>query len=206
MRKKVYRYFFDAVEGQERWLNQMAARGFRLVGTTRVCYEFESCAPSEYVYKLEFVADQSSEQRKAYQEFLEEMGYRTFCKNIKLNYSFGKIQWRPYAKGAGMLATSPGSINKELLILEKRADGKPIELHTASDDLLSYYRSIRNAYLYAALVMAVLVLLGGFSQQLKPLAAATKIFAAGLGGFMAYLTMRYTALIYHIKQKRRILE
>lgn len=160
MTKKVYRYFFDMVEGQERWLNEMAAKGFRLIGVTRLCYEFESCTPSEYLYQVEFVADKSYGQLQDYRRFLQEMGFRSFSKSMKLNYSFGRIQWRPYAKGAGMLATSPGSINKELLIVEKKSDGKPFSLHTDSDDLIRYYRSIRNAYLYAALMLAILVIWG----------------------------------------------
>ena len=34
--------------------------------------------------------------------------------------SFGEIRLRPDVKGWGLLATSPGTINKELLILEKK--------------------------------------------------------------------------------------
>lgn len=30
MSKTVFRYFFDFLDGQEKWLNKMAARGYRL--------------------------------------------------------------------------------------------------------------------------------------------------------------------------------
>lgn len=207
MSKKVYKVFFDAVEGQERWLNEMAAKGYRLTGATRLGYEFDRCEASEYQYKVEYVADKSYQELKKYQEFLQEMGYRTFHKNIKLNYSLGKAQWRPYAKGAGMLATSPGSINKELLILEKQSDGKPFELHTDTADLLGYYRSIRNAYLYATLMLIVLIILGSPSQiALKPMLVPVKLLASCIGVFTGYLTLRYAAFIHTIKQKRRIIE
>ncbi|WP_018750576.1 hypothetical protein [Paenibacillus sanguinis] len=34
----------------------------------------------------------------------------------------GKLRWRPYGKGWGQIATSPGTFNKELLILEKKRE------------------------------------------------------------------------------------
>ena len=49
---------------------------------------------------------------------LEEKGYKVFYKNINLNYSIGKVRWRPFAGKYGRIATSPGNFDKELLIVE----------------------------------------------------------------------------------------
>ena len=56
MTKRVFRYFFDFLEGQERWLNEMASKGWRLVKCGQLYYEFEKCQENEYEYAVEFVA------------------------------------------------------------------------------------------------------------------------------------------------------
>ena len=48
----------------------------------------------------------------------KEKEYKVFYKNINLNYSIGKVRWRPFAGKYGRIATSPGNFNKELLIVE----------------------------------------------------------------------------------------
>jgi len=120
MRKTVFRYFFDFLDGQEKWLNQMAAQGYRLIKCGKAWYTFETCQPGEYQYAVDFVADKGYKDSRDYRAFLESMGYRTFYKNINLNFSIGKVKWRPWAKASGQITTSPGTFNKELLIIEKK--------------------------------------------------------------------------------------
>ncbi len=185
----------------------MAAKGFRLVGTTRLAYDFTRCEPSQFAYKVEYVGEKSYNQAKEYQQFLHEMGLRTFAKNMKLNYSLGKIQWRPYAQGRGMIATSPGSINRELLIVEKQADGKPFELHTDQGDLISYYRNIRRAYLYGLIAVVALIVLGSTSNEALHLAGfIVNVIASGLGVVLALLLIRYSRLLYTLKKKAKVRE
>lgn len=157
MSRTVFRYFFDFLDGQKKWLNEMGKQGYRLKKCGRATYVFEECRPNEYEYEIEFVGDQSYCKAKDYRRYLEDMGFRTFTKNINLNFSYGKIRWRPYAKGMGQIATTPGGFNKELLILEKKRDGKPFELHTDVHDKLDTYRAIRKAYAWTTLMMFGLV-------------------------------------------------
>ena len=67
------------------------------------------------------------------------MGYSVFYKNINLNYSVGKVRWRPWAEIGGRIATNTTTFNRELLIVEKENDGKPFELHTSYEDRANYY-------------------------------------------------------------------
>ena len=157
MSKTVFRYFFDFLDGQERWLNSMAERGYRLIKCGKISYTFDACRPGEYEYAVEFVGDRSYSKAKDYRGYLEEMGFRTLIKNINLNFSYGKVRWRPYAKGMGQIATSPGSYNKELLIVEKKKDGKPLELHTDVQDKLEAYKTVRRAYSWAVFIAFGLV-------------------------------------------------
>lgn len=159
MTKRVYRYFFDFLDGQMEWLNQMAAQGWQLVKCRQLSYEFESCAPDEYEYSVEFVADKSFTDSKDYKGFLESMGYKVFYKNLNVGVAVGKVKWRPWATGAGQIVTAPGGYFKELLIVEKKKDGTPFELHTDLTDKLSLYRKIRNACLWTVGSMLALIIM-----------------------------------------------
>lgn len=204
MIKKVYRYFFGFIKAQEKWLNKMAADGYRLVRTSIMSYEFEPCLKGEYEYCIEFVADKSYKKAKEYREFLEEMEYRTFTKNINIRYCIGKIKLRLWAKGTGKIATAPGSINKELLIIEKKRDGKPFELHTDLQDLIDYNRSIRNSYLYVSLLTAF-ILLCSFIKIID-LSAAGKFILGIIGALFVIPTIFYSKIIYDYKENQKTQE
>lgn len=202
--KSVTRYYFGFMDAQEKWLNTMADKGYRLINSSKLLYKFEACSKSEYEYHVEFIADKSSKEAKEYKCFIEELGFRTISKNINLNYSLGKIKWRPYAKGTGQLATSPGAYNHEILIIEKKQDGKPFETHTDYDDLISYYSKIRNMYATSAALLILLVVFGrAYSNTFEFLTLWIKIIVGAIGGVMAYLAIRYSAHIYRYKCNRR---
>ena len=87
MSKKCYRFFGGLLNAQAKWLNKMSEKGYRLVRTGRVLYEFEECSPDEVTYCVEFIGEKSKENATDYADFLEDMGYKVFFKNINLNYS-----------------------------------------------------------------------------------------------------------------------
>ena len=120
MTKRVIRYFLNFKDGQEKWLNEMSAKGWRLVKCGQLTYYFENCIPGEYEYKVEFVADRSYAKSKEYKEYLESLGYKSFYKNVNVGFFLGKVKWRPWGKGAGQITTAPGSFLKELIIIEKK--------------------------------------------------------------------------------------
>ena len=155
MSKKCYRYFGGLLNTQAKWLNKMAEKGYRLVRTGKLLYEFEKCKPDEVTYCVEFVGEKSKENSIAYANFLEDMGYKVFFKNINLNYSVGKVRWRPWAERDGRIATNATTFNREILIVEKANDGKPFELHTSYDDKEKYYRNLRNPWLFLLLMFAL---------------------------------------------------
>lgn len=153
--EKYYRFFGGFVDTQEHWLNQMACKGYRLKKTGKVVYEFEECQPNEYQYAVEFVAHKSYKSAKEYGDFLESFGYNIFFKNINLNFSVGKIKWRPFGSGMGQISTNPGSYNKELFIVEKRNDGKKFKLHTTNTDKANYFKPLRNAWMTYTIILLI---------------------------------------------------
>jgi len=184
MKKRVFRYFFDFTDGQEKWLNEMAAKGWRLVKCGQLTYDFERCEPGEYEYAVEFVADKSYAKSRDYKAFLESMGYKTFYKNVYVGIFFG-IKWRPWGEGAGQIATAPGSLRKELIIVEKKNDGKSFELHTDLTDLLTLYRKIRMAYFwYAGGMFAFALLLLFYTVRTNSLYMALGAALFGALGFL----------------------
>lgn len=203
MSLKKYRYFFSFLEGQERWLNKMAGEGYRLVKVTKMMYEFEPCAPGEYRYCVEFAGEKSWNKLKEYKEFMEGMGYRTFAKNLQVNYSIGKVRWRPWGSGAGQISTNPGTFNKELLILEKKNDGMPFELHTTPSDLAAYYRPLRNAYFTTA---ALLLLLPLILYLQKSMETAPLVILAAAGLIFMLPVLYYTCRIQKLNKEGKLHE
>ena len=156
MNKKCYRFFGGLVTAQAKWLNKMSDQGFRLARTEKLLYEFQPCRPGQYRYCVEFIGEKSQAEAAEYRVFLHDMGYRTFFKNINLNYSVGKVVVRPWANQGGRVSTNATTFNRELLIVEKENDGKPFELHTTYEDKERYYKTARRPVLYLFAVMALL--------------------------------------------------
>jgi len=159
MSKKCYRYYGGLLVSQANWLNKMAEKGYRLIRTGKILYEFEECTPGQYQYCVEFIGQKSKESATDYAHFLEDVGYRVFFKNINLNWNVGKVVARPWAEQGGRLATNSTTFNRELLIVEKVTDSKPFELHTTYEDKANYCRQMRRPWLYLFLVSVVLGIL-----------------------------------------------
>lgn len=156
MSKKCYRFFGGLLATQEKWLNKMSEKGYRLIRTGRLLYEFEECKPNQVKYCVEFIGEKSKSNASDYKNFLEDMGYKVFYKNINLNYSVGRVRWRPWAEKGGRIATNATTFNRELLIVEKENDGKPFELHTSYEDKADYYSNLRNPWLLLLFLFGVL--------------------------------------------------
>lgn len=164
--KKCIRYFCGSIKAQEKWLNSMSKKGYRLKHTGKLIYNFEECESNKYIYCVDFVAHNSNKELKNYKQFLEDIGYRVMNKNANLNWSAGKIRLRFYGDRYGKIATSPGNYNKELLIVEKENDNKPFELHTTIEDKISYYKIQRNAYLTILLLISFIFLVNYIMSSL----------------------------------------
>lgn len=158
MNKTYYRFFGGLLNAQEKWLNKMAVRGYRLVEVKKIGYVFEPCPSEQVQYCVEFIGQKSQSSAQDYHDFLEELGYRVFYKNINLNYSIGKVRYRPWADEDGKIATQGTTYNRELLIVEKVNDGKSFQLHTAWADRASYFQCLRNPWLCCFLLAAVLTI------------------------------------------------
>lgn len=201
--EKYYRFFGGFLDTQENWLNRMAQEGYRLVKTGGMTYDFEKCQPGEYQYAVEFLAQQSYKSEKEYRHFLEEIGYKVFYKNANLNFSVGKVKWRPYGRGMGQISTNPGSYNKELFIVEKKNDGKPFELHTTNFDKAKYYKPLRNAWL----TICIMIFSFAVWQYIDKTVISSEVIVYSTLGLLSSIPMlRYQKRISYFLVKSNIEE
>lgn len=75
MRKTMHKWFWVwDFDKEEKWLNEMAAKGLALVATGFCRYEFEECAPGEYKVCLGFLESNHRAENEQFLRFLEETG------------------------------------------------------------------------------------------------------------------------------------
>lgn len=76
MRKTIHKLFFIwDYEKEERWLNEMAAKGLSLISVKLLTYEFENTLPGEYHICLQILEHTLSHpETENYIHFLEETG------------------------------------------------------------------------------------------------------------------------------------
>lgn len=154
---KKFRLFFNSIEGRKKWLNHIAKEGYCLqsIRGKGIMYEFvESDKP--YEYAVQYIGYMSNKERIEYQSLLKDLGYHYW--NVAINVgqiSYGRMKWRPYADLQGQIATSPGMINREILVIEKRADQKPFQLFSDNQSSILDLKRRRRSYIYLAVFSLV---------------------------------------------------
>lgn len=74
MKKKVHKIYYDYVT-EEKWLNEMSAKGLALIDYNWATYTFEDSRPGEYTYRIELLDSRASHPiSQKYLEFLEDSG------------------------------------------------------------------------------------------------------------------------------------
>lgn len=159
MKKTINRWFGWSPKAHVKWLNKMADRGLRLTGTTIAGYVFEDCPPGRYEYAVEFVGHLPRDRADEYARFLEGLGYRTFFKNLNLNWNVGKVEARPWARKGARLSRNATTYDRELLIVEKERDGRPFELRTTAEDKLRYAKRLLMPWVWFFAAFAACALL-----------------------------------------------
>ncbi len=160
MSKSVKKFFWLFLTSQEQWLNKMSDDGWRLVGTAVSGYEFEECEKGKYRYKAVYIANLSKASAEKYVTSLKECGYRAIYKNVNLNYSTGKVEYRPWAEEGGRGATEKTTLHKELLIIEKENDGTEFSLCPTFEQRYAAYNRLRLWGIIGLVVALVLAIAG----------------------------------------------
>ncbi|MBO7354291.1 MAG: DUF2812 domain-containing protein [Lachnospiraceae bacterium] len=193
------RFFAGFMRSQERWLNSMADKGYRLVKTGKLEYTFDECEPGKYRYAVEYVGDKSMEDEEAYKAFLEDMGYTVFYKNINLDFSTAKLVYRPWANKGGRISTTGSTLFKELLIVEKENDGTEFRLHTEKEDRIEYYKRLSHPWYFAVFLCLALMVI--YWPMVLPV-----VLFAGLTALFALPIIIMECRIHKIKKEKELEE
>ncbi len=175
MRKSVFKFFgvWD-YEREERWLNEMAAKGLSLVSMSFCKYIFEETKPSEYTIRLQLLKNsQRSIEGESYIRFVEETG-ATYLSSFK--------KWAYFRK-----AKSEGEFN---LISDRGA-------------IISQLSRIRNllAVLIAALFATIFTVVFLFKASVS---TGQLIFlAVSYGGMISLLTFNLIRVMLKIEKVRK---
>jgi hypothetical protein len=96
MKQVIWRGFIN-YEKEEKWLNEMAAKGLAMTDYSWCRYVFEETEPGEYTYRLELLENATvhPESRK-YIEFLEETGVEQVAAYIRWVYFRKKTKDGPF--------------------------------------------------------------------------------------------------------------
>lgn len=151
-----YRYFGPMLRAQAKWLNKMSLQGWRLADTGKLAYSFVPCEPGEYQYAVDFVGNLSRAHGDDYAAFLSGFGYRTWFKNVNLQWSRGKVRWNPAGEPGARISSDRTNLDRELLIVERRAEPGEFRLYTSVEDEIEVLRGMRRRCLCASLIFASL--------------------------------------------------
>lgn len=204
------KFFFDPISKLEPWLNRKAEQGYRLVWAKTSLFRFEpTAAPVRYA--VQYLGGRDPEENAAYLRMLAEAGLRTFRVPVNQgSMAFGKIRFRPYARGTGKFANSFQDFNREILIVEN--PGETVQpLLTDPKDLARMYRDVRNTYAYGALVG------GGFlcfalwripwdSERWRTYSVLIKALLLAAAGVLAFFVLLYAVLAWRAHRRMRTFE
>jgi hypothetical protein len=74
MKTRIWKAFSD-YEKEEKWLNEMAAKGMAMIDYRIYRYTFDECVPGEYIYRIELLEHGANHPESVrYIRFLEENG------------------------------------------------------------------------------------------------------------------------------------
>ncbi|AMX00568.1 DUF2812 domain-containing protein [Rummeliibacillus stabekisii] len=116
MKKVKYRFYLD-FEKEEKWINEMARKGWHLEKFLLGRFTFIKGDPGESIYRNEFITGMSHQEKKEYFEFLKDSG-------ITIVHEFGG--W---------------------VYMKKAAVEGPFEIYTDTKSKIDYYKRILNIFL-----------------------------------------------------------
>ncbi len=156
--------FLNPIEDREKYINKIAREGYRLIRSGSFLHTFEK-TDLDYKYAVQYIGYMSNKERKEYLKFLNDMNLNVFSAPINIGkISLGNVRLRPYNLPEGMIATYPGMINKEILIIE--SDGaKDVPVFSDRESKTEDIRRRKAPYYYLLVVGIILECLGVYKSM-----------------------------------------
>lgn len=94
VKSKITVNWFVDFDKEEKWLNEMAGKGWALKSTNGVLYRFNQCRPGEFIYQIDF------NEKKSGTEAGDYVAFRSSCGDRFVYKCKSKIYWaREQASG-----------------------------------------------------------------------------------------------------------
>ena len=179
MKKIIWKPYYD-YEREEKWLNEMAARGLAMTRYTWCRYEFEETPPGEYVYRIEMLKEHAGHpESRRYIEFTEETGAECVATYLRWVY------------------------------FRKKAALGPFELYSDNESRITHYRRVRGFWLLMLFIECGLAANTFRMVFDRPLSTLKLAFLSLLLIFIvifAFLSVRLTLKIGRLKREGRVTE
>ena len=117
---------------------------------------------------------------------------------MNLQWSRGKLRWNPVGEPGARISSERTNLDRELIIVERRAEAGEFRLYTTVEDELDVLRGMRRKHLYAALIFAAL---GALALALK---LCTPVESLAFWVFVAIFAVPcavYTARILSLRSR-----
>lgn len=168
LRKVIHKWFWVwDFDKEEKWLNELAAKGLALTSVGFCRYEFEDCVPGEYKICLEFLENRASSkvEKEKYIEFLEETG----AEHVGTVYNFVYFRKRTTEEDFRLFSDNTSRIKHLTRIIGFIAFLGGINLYLGCYNLLMYYywHNPLNMIGIVSLLVAVLCIIGLTRLSLK---------------------------------------
>ncbi|MDD7306376.1 MAG: DUF2812 domain-containing protein [Peptoniphilaceae bacterium] len=157
--KTFLRIFFNPIEDRERFLNKKAEEGYELVSSGSVFHKFNKTDKNKK-YMVHYIGYMNNKERMEYEDFIKNMNMRILYSPLNLGKkSYGNVKYRPYNPIKSSLATNPGMINREIMIVEN-SNGKKIEMYTDSNSKIRDLSRRKKPYTYLFLASVIIIFIG----------------------------------------------
>jgi hypothetical protein len=183
MRHTVYKLFIATqYEQEEKWLNEMSAKGLALIHAGVCKYIFEDEEPGKYTYKIELLDHlPSAASSQSYLLFLEDAGVETIA-----------------------------SIFRWVYLRKKAADG-PFTLYSDVDSAIRYFRRLQIFFIMLAVLEYVVgiqnVLIGAFNvSEVRVINIVMGLLLLFLGVLLTAAAVTHTRKLKELRRERQIRE
>ena len=163
MKKKIYKMFWIwDFDREEKWLNDMSAKGMQLCDVGYCRYTFEEGLPNEYVYRLELLNNMPAhEESKRYINFIEDTG----AEQIGSLFRWVYFRKKKGSTEFNLLSDIDSRIKHLNRILVLAGIFAGLNLFNGLNLLAPWHSSVKQEWGLGALCLAVGLLIGcGFVQ------------------------------------------
>lgn len=159
--KKCVKFFFNPIEDRERFLNEQASKGFQLEESGSFVHKFSKANnDSSLHYSVQYIGNKNNKERQDYIDFVRNLNLKVFFVPMNIGkFAIGSVRFRPFNKGRSSVATAPGMINREIMIIESNGDNQ-IPIFTDHESRYQAFRERRIPYIYLALAALIFIILG----------------------------------------------